>query len=429
MKNHLLFCTLLVGASCANADFLDSDRAAPLAVIPVSEVGNNLSVQFGAQAREITVTFRLDAEIPRSTSASISFPPALFDGFQDAGVKSFFGAAGLYTESITRGAPFLIRSNTEGFFNLPRAAEIRVSGGTMTVTATGSPLPSIPAGLYTMNFLPGVFKLNPGAHDVSATITWAGGERLTLNKLLLINGQIVPHFGTGTLGNITITTQLVINNPNGEAINVTAQFFNPSGAPLNVRVGTTTATQHTFNIAAKSSRFVELDPSGVVPPQTGWVLMTTNAANPFQAAVLFSNENRIGSAITAPLETPLVSGSRLRTEAGIAAAVLDTRHVLQVGNTNDGLSTAFAVANPTAKSANAALTFRSDDGQTTRQRSLTLPAKNQTAQFFTDFFNLSSGQALSGTLTIISDTDLAVMALRTLNGEQTASLPSGTSGP
>ncbi|MBI4445413.1 MAG: hypothetical protein HY645_05830 [Acidobacteria bacterium] len=413
-------------AGCLNSDALSTTNPAPSRkAVAVSEIPENMTVQFDTSGRAFTATIRADAALPTPSGASILFPAQLFDSLTDNGVKSFFGAAGLYTESLIRGAPLLIQTSTQGFFNLPRAAQLSFAAGTLTVNPTGAALGEIPAGVYTMNFLPGVFNLISGAYNVTATLNFTGSNPLVLNKMLLINAQIIPHLGVGKSGSLSITSKLVVNNP-GDPMAVTVNFFKQDGTALSVKAGNNTGSQHTLNMFARSSAELELDPAGVEPPQVGWALLTTTATHPFKSSVVFSNTNVLSSTVTA--ERFQVTGQNLRTEAGIEAPVVDTRHVLKVSKSADGLDTAIAVANPTAAAATITTIFREDGAATTSRNTLTLPARSQRAQFFTDLANLGSRPSLSGTLTLVSNTDIAVISLRTLNGEQSASLPSGTPG-
>lgn len=92
------------------------------------------------------------------------------------------------------------------------------------------------------------------------------------------------------------------------------------------------------------------------------------------------------------------------------------------------MNTAFAIANPAVGPANIRMVFRSDANEAIIEKTLALPARGQTARFFTEFLELEEGRDISGSVIFTSDADVDIMSLRTLNGEQTASLPSGTPG-
>ncbi len=416
----LAFAAVIPCSSCSSADSIA--QVSTQQVVPASEIKDVISAQFAIDGRQLTVTMRSDAAIPAPTGAAIHFPPEMFNGFTDGGIKSFLGVAGLYTESAQRGAPLFWTSATQGYFNLPRAAQFSINSGTLNVTVTGSPLPEIPAGVYTMDFLPGVFALDSGAHNVSATIAFPGAQ-VSLNKLLLIRSQVIPHFGVAALPELELVTRLVLNNPNGESNQIQAQFFDQNGTPLNVRVDGETASQAVFTVPGQSSLQPLIESVGG-ETSVGWMMLTSQSDLTFRSAVVFSSNTPSASGSS----SEPVSGARLKTEAGISSSELDTRHVLRVAVTQDGLNTAFAIANPTDTEAHIRLLLKPDSGDELTADPLTLAAHNQTARFVTDLFDLPSGSSLEGRLLVLSDTDLGVTSLETLNGEPSASLPSGTTG-
>ncbi len=389
--------------------------------VPPSEIRDNVSAQFSIDGRQLTVTMRTDAPIPPPTGATVSFPVGMFNGFTDGGIKTFLGIAGMYTESASRGAPLFWVNATQAFFNLPRAAQFAVNSGTLTITPTGNPLPAIPAGVYTMNFLTGVFSLDAGIYDVAANISFPGAS-VTLNKLLLIRSQVIPHFGVSALADLELVTRLVLNNPNGDSNQVRARFFDQSGNPLDVRLDGATTSNTVLEVPGQSSLQSQLEAAGD-GTSVGWILLTSESNLPFRSAVVFTDNSPAAAAMATS-----VNGNRLRTEAGISSSELDTRHVLRVTASQDGVNTAFAIANPTEADAHLRLLLKPDSGEEISAEPLTLPAHNQTAQFVTEFFGLPAATDLEGRLLIYSDTDVGITSLETLNGEPFASLPSGTPG-
>ncbi|MFZ0428970.1 MAG: hypothetical protein WAO20_12705 [Acidobacteriota bacterium] len=424
-RSHLFWGALAVTTAIAFPACTNADSTSPLSVlqvVPAAEIKDVVSAQFAVDGRQLTVTMRSDAAIPAPTGATIHFPAEMFNGFTDGGIKSFLGVAGLYTESAEKGAPLFWTTATQGYFNLPRAAQFSVDSGTLNVTVTGSPLPEIPAGVYTMNFLPGVFKLDAGAHNVSAGITFPGAE-VTLNKLLLIRSQVIPHFGVAALPDLGLVTRLVLNNPNGDPNQIRAQFFNQNGDPLDVSVDGNVASEKVFTVPGQGSLQPLLESAGG-ETSIGWMMLTSQSDRTFRSAVVFSANTPSNDATPASG----VSAAHLRTEAGISSSELDTRHVLRVDASQDGLNTAFAIANPTGADAHIRLLLQPDSGDSLTADPLTLPAHNQTARFVTEMFDLPLNSDLEGRLLILSDTDLAVTSLETVNGEAFASLPSGTAG-
>lgn len=417
----------LIGCTSGDSLLVDKSQFVPGALVDPNQALDHASLQFSIEGRALTVTLRTDADMAPPTGITIHFPAALFDGFLDNGVKSVFGIAGLYTESLIRGAPLLIQSNAQALFNLPRAASLSVTSGTLTVTPTGSPLPVIPAGVYTMNFLPGVFNLNPGAHEIQVNLNFAGGVTQTLTKLLMIQSRVIPHLGAGQLGSILLNSRLVINNPGKDAISVKGRFFTQQGSPFNLTIGNSTSDQHQFEVPAGGTLQATLEAGTGESLALGWALLTADSGEPFQAAVVFTTAHTgASSQVAEPLKS--ISASSISAQAGIGAAALDTHHVLRVTQRSDGLNTAFAVVNPTSATATIKLTLKDDTGTTFQADPLELGPKNQTAKFLSELFNLPPNQDISGTLALTSNVDIGVISLQTLNLEATASLPSGTPG-
>lgn len=260
------------------------------------------------------------------------------------------------------------------------------------------------------------------AFDVQLEMIASDVETVRRNLLLLVNAQVLPHLAFGQAGELTITAAIVVNNPHGQSVDGEVEFFK-DGAPMDVTIGGTTGNEHEFTIGPKSSLRLELNPLGIDPPQVGWAF--GYASQPLEFSSVFSTYTNVTSTAASPQEaSPLITGD-LQGEAGIAASGVSTSHILNVNKTETGIDTAFAIANPTSATANMRLTLKDLANAVVAQKELTLGSKSQTARFFEEFFGLTLG-SFSGTLIIKSDTDIAVLSLQTLNGLQTASLPSGT---
>ena len=260
------------------------------------------------------------------------------------------------------------------------------------------------------------------AFDVQLEMIASDVETVLRNLLLLVNAQVLPHLAFGQAGGFTITAAIVVNNPHGQSVDGEVEFFK-DGAPMDVTIGGTTGNEHEFTVGPKSSLRLELNPSGIDPPQVGWAF--GYAGQPLEFSSVFSTYTNVTSTAASPQEaSPLITGD-LQGEAGIAASGVSTSHILNVNKTEAGIDTAFAIANPTSATANMRLTLKDLANAVVAQKELTLGSKSQTARFFEEFFGLTLG-SFSGTLIIKNDTDIAVLSLQTLNGLQTASLPSGT---
>ena len=250
----------------------------------------------------------------------------------------------------------------------------------------------------------------------------SGGILFPLNLLLLPNTSILPHIPFGQGGPFLIGTQIVINNPHLEDVDGELQFFSTAdGQPLEVTIGETTDSRHNFNVGAVESRVLEIDASGVDPPQIAWAFI--QGTRELTAATNFSTLDT-SAAASEVTRVPQAGGS-IPAEAGIAASGVGLRHVLSVSSDGVLVDAAFAILNPTLGTANIDLKLKSQDGQVAAQADLVLESHHQVARFFWQFFGLEAGPFL-GTLEINSDTSLAVISIRTQQGLQSSSLPSGT---
>ncbi|HEV8131335.1 MAG TPA: hypothetical protein VGQ81_08780 [Acidobacteriota bacterium] len=366
--------------------------------------------------------------------ADLYYPSAIVEKSKLFG-KSIFSPDDLFRNAVVPSFTFPIVAGNSNTLCVDFSANYRCDPGEPTlqynssanqVTLNNPALGSgLKAGAYIFTLNPSTYEIQSGfdnfAGDIQVQIT-GGGRTIQRNFLLLREAQVLPDVAFGDLGVLgTLTTQIVVNNPNGNAVQGGLQFFKQDGNPMNVQIGSVTASKQTFSVPAKSSLLLEINPFGVSAPQVGWGFGYGNAH--LEYSIVFGTYANAAPGKISDNDPRFITGN-LRREVGIpAAARLSMEHVMVVNKTAGGGDTAFAIANPTGATANLLLTLKDPNGQRA-QKSLTLGPKNQTARFFNEFFG-TSFSIFAGTLVIKSDTDVAVLSLKTFNGEQSSSLPSG----
>lgn len=274
------------------------------------------------------------------------------------------------------------------------------------------------------------------AHTFRTRIYWdspGGGQEIVETAKFWAPGtQVLPHVPSGPAGDYLLTSQIVLNNPNPFDSTVRLRFLDSaSGEPLEVKIGDSSASEHTVAVPARTSRMLDLVPEeGLL--KLGWALV--HGAPAVEAAVNYVTY-RQG-------QNPSVFA-----EAGIAAAPTHGQHVLNVVQGLDGVGTAFAIVNPTDRDAVVRVnltrprstaaggepgtevaffqTSSTAGDELVDTRQLEIPKHQQRALFFTELFNLQDGDFV-GTLVFDSDTDIAITSLKTIEGFQSSSLPSGS---
>lgn len=342
------------------------------------------------------------------TSGRVNFPAGFFDGFADGGIKSGFQLVGTLSFNQQTGLPVQLVDNTHATINAFPPVNFEVQGNSLLLT-TSSVSPVAP-GSYALSFLPGVFNLNPGGYNLEMVATWPDASTFTFHKLLLVSAALVPHLGIGSFGDSYVGSTLILSNPGPSDITVTVRFLRPDGTLLVVNIDDLTGSIFNLEVPARESLIVDVESADEGTIETGWARL--RGTGPFQASVFF------------PTFSDSEEGGVLRTAAGIAAAPPATLHVVPAAIVPSyGINTAFAIANPTSATANVKLILQ---GTPLVEREIQMPSNTQMAAFIDSFFDVEVAEELVTSMAIYSDTDLAAMALVTLNGEQIASLPSGT---
>jgi hypothetical protein len=294
-----------------------------------------------------------------------------------------------------------------------------------------------PAGAYsTILFRKLLDEEVPGLLAFTAGITTyyddPGGDPSASREERIIKSwqrgaQVLPHVPFGTAGDLFLNSQIVINNPNSQESEVSIRFLDAdTGLALPVPIGRNTQTTHRLTVPARSSRLVELAPGDNLL-DIAFALVKGYPA--VEASVNY---------VTRPVEPPVAFNppsptGEIIAEAGIAAAPTHTEHILNVvHDPRLGVSTAFAVANPTDGTAVMTITLLRARADGTDEEigdaELRLLPRRQEAKFFLQLFEGIDlgGEEFRGTLVFSSNADIAITSLKTVNLMQSSSLPAGT---
>ncbi len=275
-------------------------------------------------------------------------------------------------------------------------------------------------GDYNISFLGQIFDLNCDPEDnfrfnVPVTFESRDGDTTRQTHSLLCNTSVIPHAPLGTFGPFELVLELVASNPFPTTEDVVITAFEAStGNEAMITIDDVTAHQHKRTLDPRSSCNLKI--TGDDPGNTFWFSVSGSADLP--SSLTYTTIDNFDE------NAPRVAG-----EAGISGSGVGLRHVTDLSRVGTS-DTAFVILNSTDAEATIDVTFQATDkGAAAKQqvppitRQLTLGPRQQTAQFFGPFFELTGGD-VSGTLTAVSNASIAVLTLRTRAGFQSASLPS-----
>ena len=252
-------------------------------------------------------------------------------------------------------------------------------------------------------------------------------QRVQTLRLLSDRVKILPHVPFGAFGNLRLINQVVINNPHDEDVQVRMDFFqSTTGAPLQVPLEGVRASTQNLTVGARSSRLLEIESEDDI--ETAWAVVT--ASEPVGVSTNF---------LTVSPDGAQQSSGMVVAEAGIAASGVSTKHVLNILRTGIGVSTAIAAVNVTSSVATVKVTLLRDGGagsslaavsgiqgqEVVGEAVFPVGPRVQAARFFDDLFEIPAGN-FAGTIVLESDASLAVASIKTANGIQSSSLPSGS---
>ncbi len=303
---------------------------------------------------------------------------------------------------------------------------------TITNPAGGTPLPM---GYYSFTlFGPVLFLFG----DIDFTVTASlDGTEMEVTRYAWANTSMLPHVPFGEVRApaggallLSVLTEMVLTNAQDQPQDVSISFRNALTAePQPVTIEGVTTSVHNIPVAANTSRLLRIEPTGV-DLTVAWATVT--GFGPLSVATNFV------SLTPSPAGAPAgFTAAQIDAQAGIAAAELDIKHVVNVEKTVDGIGTALAIVNLTSTTATVKLSlFESagdgpgpagpaGEGNPFAAAELILEPKTQVARFFDELLQVGLN-SFSGTLILESNAELAVTSLRTINGKQASSLPSGT---
>jgi hypothetical protein len=201
--------------------------------------------------------------------------------------------------------------------------------------------------------------------------------------------MIFPQFASGGVFRSTI----VLQNSTGAAVAATVDFFRADGTPftLNFTDGMSGASR-SVPLGPNQTVFLETDGSGDL--SAGWVRVTSSAD--IGGTVIFSQFDGAGNRVT---------------EAGVGPATPGTELSIPV-DVRPGFGTGVALANFGTDTASGTMRLLDTTGTIVANGPLpSLGPRGQTARFVSELF---PGVAIAqGTLSIVSSTPLAAVALRT----------------
>ncbi len=247
-------------------------------------------------------------------------------------------------------------------------------------------------------------------------------------------GTVQSNVPAGVGGELRILTQLVVNNAQDRPQKITYSNRDPvSGGSLPVMINGVTAIIHEFMVPPRTSASFNLDPADS-DLQGGWGSVTSEGhvevATNFITFVTPGGSSPAGG----------FPAGTVDAQAGISASELNVTHVLSVEKRAGGFDTALAILNPTVATANIDITLNPVDaggqaaqpgpagGDPFASAQLVLHPGTQVSRFFGELLAIQVEEFI-GTITLDSDTEIAVTTLRTIDGKQASSLPGGTPLP
>lgn len=203
-----------------------------------------------------------------------------------------------------------------------------------------------------------------------------GGGTTTITK-------IIPQVAAGSFdaGATTFSTTIQVINVGTSAVSLTADFFNQNGSVSTIPFTTTDVTAPTFtgtlsSISIPSNAAIVIQNGSVAAGAVNWARLVTDGAVTIAAQFEIKDAN-----------------GRLVSRVGVPSADADGTKLLiprlRNADPTKGTSTAFAIANTGDATASVTATLYSA-GQVAGTKTLTLDAKNQTAQFAKEFFTLTN---------------------------------------
>ncbi len=301
-----------------------------------------------------------------------------------------------------------VDANKNGAFDADSEIQLVFTGQDSTVTITnpagGTPLPM---GYYSFTFFgPLLFFFGDADFTLKASLD---DTELELTRYAWANTSMLPHVPFGEVRSpaggallLSVLTEMVLTNAQDQPQDVSISFRNALTAePQPVTIEGVTTSVHNIPVAANTSRLLRIEPTGV-DLTVAWATVT--GFGPLSVATNFV------SLTPGPAGAPAgFTAAQIDAQAGIAAAELDIKHVVNVEKTVDGIGTALAIVNLTSTTATVKLSlFESagdepgpagpaGEGNPFAAAELILEPKTQVARFFDELLQVVLN-SFSGTL-------------------------------
>ncbi len=262
---------------------------------------------------------------------------------------------------------------------------------------------------------PAIDRGNPGAHNLPAID--ADGLPRSIDGLS--SGTPVPDLGayeflpTGILNSAAIfpqfvsggtqpryQTSLIALNPGPSAAMASIALHKSNGEllPLNLPDSASLGARDSFSLSIAPMGAARLDTAGTGGLAAGFAVYLSSTPIDGTAIIKAYRENE------------------LKTEAGVALSKRTRKLVLQVNNTGNA-STGYALANPGTHDARLSFALRDENGILLDSKSLLLGAGKHLAEFADQRFPLGAGPGFKGAIEVVSDEEIASIALRLDNPE------------
>ena len=230
--------------------------------------------------------------------------------------------------------------------------------------------------------------------------------------------KIIPQVAAGSFdgGATTFSTTIQVINVGTSAVSLTVDLFNQDGTPSTIPFTTTNTTAPTFtatlsSVSIPSNDAIVIQNGSVAAGAVNWARLVTDGT--VTIAALFEIKDANGVLIS---------------RVGVPSSDADITKLLipRLRNADPakGTSTAFAVANTGDATASVTATLYSA-GQVAGTQTLTLAAKNQTAQFAKEFFSLTNEATVDTFSFMIFESTTATLAATALvfEGNNQATFP------
>jgi hypothetical protein len=202
------------------------------------------------------------------------------------------------------------------------------------------------------------------------------------------------HVADGVVANLKMKTTIYVRNQGMTEANITVKFYNDSGEPWAVRIGTTEASTHTAKIAADG--MAKLTTAGTGELGAGWATLTA--------------DREVG----AQLFFEISENGKLATQAAVEP--VGSMHAVELFVDFDmsaGQRTALAIANLSdIGPVEVSVRLSDETGGDNRSGGLNVPSLGHTAKYIDEIFAMEQIEKYRGTVQLLADGPITVLALQ-----------------